>query len=151
MENSKEIDLNKQNIERFEKLIASSKSMVFELEHEMAEVEVKHADLIMEIDKERSYTKEKIKELNSQLKIITKEQPKDAETKSLEIKEKINFGEIRLKELKEEAKKVLILERRKEQLVLKIQKEKDNIEYLKSKIERLLKVNFETLLSRKKE
>ena len=145
MENSKEIDLNKQNIERFEKLIASSKSMVFELEHEMAEVEVKHADLIMEVDKERSYTKEKIKELNSQLKIITKEQPKDAETKSLEIKEKIHFGEIRLKELKEEAKKVLILERRKEQLVLKIQKEKDNIEYLKSKIERLLKVNFELL------
>ena len=84
MENSKEIDLNKQNIERFEKLIASSKSMVFELEHEMAEVEVEHADLIMEIDKKRSYTKEKIKELNSQLKIITKEQPKDAETKSLE-------------------------------------------------------------------
>ena len=42
-------------------------------------------------------------------------------------------------------KKVLILERRKEQLVLKIQKEKDNIEYLKSKIERLLKVNFELL------
>ena len=83
MENSKEIDLNKQNIERFEKLIASSKSMVFELEHEMAEVEVKHADLIMEIDEKRSYTKEKIKELNSQLKIITKEQPKDAETKSL--------------------------------------------------------------------
>ena len=53
MENSKEIDLNKQNIERFEKLIASSKSMVFELEHEMAEVEVEHADLIMEIDKKK--------------------------------------------------------------------------------------------------
>ena len=41
MENSKEIAENKLRIERFEKLIASSKSMVFELEHEIAELEEK--------------------------------------------------------------------------------------------------------------
>ena len=145
MENSKEIASNKLNIERFEKLIASSKSMVFELEHEMAEVEVKHADIYAKIREKRFSTKEEINKLNSQLKIITKEQPEDAEEKSLEIKEKINIGENHLKELKEEEKKVRILERRKEQLVLKIHKEKDNIEYLKSKIEKLLKVNFELL------
>ena len=46
--------------------------MVFELEHEMAEVEVKRADLIMEIDEKRSYTKEKIKELNSNSKLLLK-------------------------------------------------------------------------------
>ena len=145
MENSKEIADNKLRIEKFEKLIASSKSMVFELEHEMAELEVKISDIRMKIEENRSSTKEEIIKLNSLLKIITKEQPEDLEEKSLEIKERINLGENHLKELKEEGKKNLILERRKEQLVLKIDKEKDNIEYLKSKIEKLLKINFELL------
>ena len=145
MENSKEIADNKLRIEKFEKLIDSSKSMVFELEHEMAELEVKISDIRMKIEENRSSTKEEIIKLNSLLKIITKEQPEDLEEKSLEIKERINLGENHLKELKEEGKKNLILERRKEQLVLKIDKEKDNIEYLKSKIEKLLKINFELL------
>ena len=145
MENSKEIADNKLRIEKFEKLISSSKSMVFELEHEMAELEVKITDIHMKIEENSSSTKEEIKKLNSLLKIITKEQPEDLEEKSLGIKERINLGENHLKELKEERKKNLILERRKEQLVLKIDKEKDNIEYLKSKIEKLLKINFELL------
>jgi len=145
MENSKEIAENKLRIERFEKLIASSKSMVFELEHEIAELEVKMTNLHIEIEGKRSLTKEEIKKLYSLLKIMNKEQPEDLEEKSLKIKERITLGENHLKELKEEEKKVLILEKRKEQLVNKIDKEKENTEYLNSKIEKLLKVNFELL------
>ena len=145
MENSKEIAENKLRIERFEKLIASSKSMVFELEHEIAELEVKMTDLRMVIQEKRSSTKEEIKELYSQLKIINKEQPEDVEDKSLLIQEKINLRENHLKELKEEEKQVLYFEKRKEQLENKIDKEKENTEYLSSKIEKLLKVNFELL------
>jgi len=145
MENSKEIAENKLRIERFEKLIASSKSMVFELEHEIAELEVKMTNLHIEIEGKRSLTKEEIKELYSLLKIMNKEQPEDLEEKSLDIKYKIDFREGALRELKDSEKEVLILKKRKEQLVNKINKEKENNEYLSSKKEKLLKINFELL------
>jgi len=144
MENSKEIEENKLRIERFEKLIASSKSAMFEIEHEMAELEVEVTEL-ESIKEKRSSIKEEIKRLYSQLKSIAKEQPEDLEEKSLEIKERIDIGENHLQELQLDGKKVLILKKRKDQLLIKINKEKENIEYLRSKIEKLLKVNFELL------
>ena len=145
MENSKEIAENKLRIERFDRLIASSKSTLIELEHEMAEIEVKTTDLLMDIEKNRYSIKDEIKILKSELKSITEEQPEDLEEKSLDIKYKIDFREGALRELKDSEKEVLILKKRKEQLVNKINKEKENIEYLSSKKEKLLKINFELL------
>ena len=145
MENSKEIAENKLRIERFDRLIASSKSTLIELEHEMAEVEVKTTDLLMDIEKNRYLIKDEIKILKSELKSITEEQPEDLEEKSLDIKYKIDFREGALRELKDSEKEVLILKKRKEQLVNKINKEKENNEYLSSKKEKLLKINFELL------
>ena len=77
MENSKEIAENKLRIERFDRLIASSKSTLIELEHEMAEIEVKTTDLLMDIEKNPYSIKDEIKILKSELKNITEEQPKD--------------------------------------------------------------------------
>ena len=145
MENSKEIAENKLRIERFDRLVAASKSTLIELEHEMAEIEVKTTDLLMDIEKDRYSIKDEIKILKSELKSITEEQPEDLEEKSLDIKYKIDFREGALRELKEGEKEVLILKKRKEQLVNKINKEKENIEYLSSKKEKLLKINFELL------
>ena len=145
MENSKEIAENKLRIERFDRLIASSKSTLIELEHEMAEIEVKTTDLLMDIEKNRYSIKDEIKILKSELKSITEKQPEDLEEKSLDIKYKIDFREGALRELKDSEKEVLILKKRKEQLVNKINKEKENIEYLSSKKEKLLKINFELL------
>ena len=145
MENSKEIAENKLRIERFDRLIASSKSTLIELEHEMAEIDVESTDLLMDIEKNRHSIKDEIKKLNSELKSITEEQPEDLEEKSLDIKYKIDFREGALRELKDSEKEVLILKKRKEQLVNKINKEKENIEYLSSKKEKLLKINFELL------
>tara|TARA_B100000886_G_scaffold336403_1_gene295127 strand:+ start:2035 stop:3216 length:1182 start_codon:yes stop_codon:yes gene_type:complete len=145
MENSKEIAENKLRIERFDRLIASSKSALIELEHEMAEIEVETTDLIMDIEKNRHSIKDEIKKLNSELKSITEEQPEDLEEKSLDIKNKIDLHEGALRELKDCEKQVLILKKRREQLVNKINKEKENNEYLSSKKEKLLKINFELL------
>ena len=145
MENSKEIAENKLRIERFDRLVAASKSTLIELEHEMAEIEVKTTDLLMDIEKNRYSIKDEIKILKSELKSITEKQPEDLEEKSLDIKYKIDFREGALRELKDSEKEVLILKKRKEQLVNKINKEKENIEYLSSKKEKLLKINFELL------
>ena len=145
MENSKEIAENKLRIERFDRLIASSKSALIELEHEMAEIEVETTDLLMDIEKNRHSIKDEIKKLNSELKSITEEQPEDLEEKSLDIKNKIDFREGALRALKDCEKQVLILKKRREQLVNKINKEKENNEYLCSKKEKLLKINFELL------
>jgi len=146
MENSREIAENKLRIEKYEKYIEASKSKIFELEHIIAELDVDMAVSPKSFKEERLEKNEKIKQLYSELNIITEEESGDLEIKSLEINKKINQYEKELMLLEEEEeKRFLILERKREQFEEKLNKEKDNIGNLTLKIEKLSKINFELL------
>lgn len=146
MENSREIAENKLRIEKYEKYIEASKSKIFELEHVIAELDVDMAVSPKSFKEERFEKNEKIKQLYSELNIITEEKSGDLEIKSLEINKKINQYEKELMLIEEEEeKRFLILERKREQFEEKLNKEKDNIGNLTLKIEKLSKINFELL------